>query len=58
MIFLNFFNKFLKIIIPQGIVNKNKKTQIVPTGCCLGKPYLSPIQFESKNLLKCSPIKK
>ena len=28
---------------------------VIPKGCCLGKPYLSPDQEESKNRRKCSP---
>ena len=36
--------------IDQGKIKTIKKIQIIPKGCCLGKPYLSPCHSELKNV--------
>jgi hypothetical protein len=39
----------------QGKIDIIENNHIIPKGCCFAKPYKSPFQPESKNLLKCSP---
>ena len=52
---LKFFINFLSKEKIHGSVPRIRKTHIIPRGCCLGNPYLSPVQDESINLRKCSP---